>query len=153
MNPRVGGLDRHLASLHDDVYQDRPARLERVAQRARQLARVVDPHPGAAERPRQPDEIDAAHLGADRRLQVEVREELAERRVAAVVDDQDGQRQLQVGGGPQRLNEYIDDPSPNRPITGRAPPVASATPTAAGRLWPRPPLAQVKKLCGRSIGR
>ena len=38
-------------------------------------------------------------------------------------------------------------------MTFRAEPVASATPTPAGRLWPRPPLAQVKKLCGRSIGR
>ena len=26
-------------------------------------------------------------------------------------------------------------------------------PTAAGRLWPSPPLAHVKKLCGRSTGR
>src|ERR1044071_8304365 len=67
-------------------------------------------------------------------------------------------------------NEYIAEPSPKRPITRRFPAgtpergalldsergalldSASAMPTAAGRLCPRPPLAHVKKLCGLSIG-
>ena len=49
--------------------------------------------------------------------------------------------------------EYIDEPSPKSPITLRVDDCASATPTAAGMLWPRPPLAHVKKLFGRSIGR
>src|SRR4029079_14645744 len=46
-----------------------------------------------------------------------------------------------------------DEPSPNSPMTFRREDTASATPTAAGRLCPSPPLAHVKKLFGRSIGR
>ena len=49
--------------------------------------------------------------------------------------------------------EYIAEPSPKMPMTRCFGVLAMATPTAAGRLCPRPPLAQVKKLCGRSIGR
>ena len=37
---------------------------------------------------------------------------------------------------------YMAEPSPISAIT-RAPGWASATPTAAGRLWPRPPLHMV----------
>src|SRR5262249_29931201 len=94
---RHGGVDH-------DLDEARAVVRKGVCQRSGKLGRFRHPRRLAAMALRQPDEVEAGQFEPGYVAHLHDLAERAHRAVAAIVDDDDGERQLALRRGPQRLD-------------------------------------------------